>query len=400
MNPASKYWINNFFSDIKNKTGKHKNITDNNLYQIFANTGILYGIPVKSITYDKNKYSEWNNIEMFKVVYIEILSIITINKLETQNISTIIDSIYNFIKKQNNSFNNNSDNKTLIIENYINNLFAQKTTKSKILYHDSHNFIFVDFYLYFKYLDKNEPISDVSKQKNKLVCETLKLIDNFINVDNKIVDYEKNIYNYYIDSAKNYISGFNIDKCEQNKTINYDLFDNIFIKKIIIDIAIIIFLEDNNIDEQEKKILSDLINNFKINNNYLQQSIIFVENFIIENSNKIFFLNKKKIPYITKSLADRISKLIRKNKNMIISEIRESGELLALIRKSLTTELTEDEKQKINKQIKDIIRSIPALAIFMIPGGSILLPVILKNLPDDLVYPSSFKNKKQINNDI
>ncbi len=82
---------------------------------------------------------------------------------------------------------------------------------------------------------------------------------------------------------------------------------------------------------------------------------------------------------------------------MIISEIRESGELLILIQKSLKTELTQDEKQKINKQIKDIIKSIPALTIFMIPGGSILLPLILKILPHDLVYPSSFKNKKNNN---
>ena len=394
MNPSSKYWINNFFSDVKNKIEKYKNVSNNDLYQIFAQTGILYGIPVKSITYDKKKYFEWNNIEMLKIIYIETIVLITVNKLKTNDIPAIINNIYNFIKKQKKTTDNNIENKLAVIENYINKLFTQKTIKSKILYHDSYNFIFIDFYLYFKFIDND--FINIDLQKKEIICETLILINNFINIDNKIVDYEKNIYNYYIESAKNYIIDFDINKCNKTTTINYNIYDNIFVKKVIIDIAIIIFLEDNNIDDQEKKELTKLIHNFELNDNYLQQSIIFVENFIVENSGKILFLNKKKLPYITKSLTERILKLIRKNKNMIISEIRESGELLALIRKSLTTELTKDEKQKVNKQIKDIIKSIPALAIFMIPGGSILLPLILKILPDDLVYPSSFKNEKKL----
>ncbi|RLD47866.1 MAG: hypothetical protein DRI94_13360 [Bacteroidetes bacterium] len=398
MNPASKYWLNNFFSDVKIKIGKYKNISDSRLYLLIAQTGILYDIPVKSIFYNKKKYTEWNNIELFKVIYIEVLTLISVNNLKTDNTSVIINKIYNFINIQNKQ-NDNIDHKITLIENYINNLFAQKTLKSKLLYNDSYNFTFIDFYLYYNFL-KNNNLHNFQYQKEQYIGETLKFIDLFINKNNNVTKLENDIYKHYLDSAKNYIDHFDINKINKINKINYDLFDNNFIKRLIIDIAIIIFLEDSNIDDQEEKVLSDLINKFNVEDKYLQQSIIFVENFILENSGKIFYLNKRKLPYITKSLANRVSKLIKKNKNMIISEIRESGELLVLIQKSLKTELTIEEKQKINKQIKDIIKSIPALAIFMIPGGTIILPIILKILPNDLVYPSSFKNEKQINNDI
>ncbi|MBP5582665.1 MAG: hypothetical protein J6X43_01765, partial [Bacteroidales bacterium] len=42
----------------------------------------------------------------------------------------------------------------------------------------------------------------------------------------------------------------------------------------------------------------------------------------------------------------------------------------------------------------DLLKTIPSLAIFMIPGGSIILPFLLKILPEEILMPSSFINKK------
>ena len=51
------------------------------------------------------------------------------------------------------------------------------------------------------------------------------------------------------------------------------------------------------------------------------------------------------------------------------------------------------EKDKVKEQITDLLRTIPSLTIFMIPGGSLLLPVLYKILPEELLKPSSFRNK-------
>jgi hypothetical protein len=41
-------------------------------------------------------------------------------------------------------------------------------------------------------------------------------------------------------------------------------------------------------------------------------------------------------------------------------------------------------------QLLDICKAIPALAIFMLPGGSLLLPLLIKLLPD--ILPSAFRD--------
>ena len=40
----------------------------------------------------------------------------------------------------------------------------------------------------------------------------------------------------------------------------------------------------------------------------------------------------------------------------------------------------------------DILKSVPSIGIFLLPGGALLLPLILKIVPD--LLPSSFKENQ------
>jgi hypothetical protein len=46
------------------------------------------------------------------------------------------------------------------------------------------------------------------------------------------------------------------------------------------------------------------------------------------------------------------------------------------------------------EQLVDVAKTVPSLAVFALPGGFILLPVVLKLLPFDL-RPSSFRRREQ-----
>ncbi|PQJ23372.1 LETM1 domain-containing protein [Tenacibaculum sp. SG-28] len=83
-----------------------------------------------------------------------------------------------------------------------------------------------------------------------------------------------------------------------------------------------------------------------------------------------------------------IKEAIRVNKNRLAKELQESKELVALIKKSLQAPLTEEEKLKVKTQMLDICKAIPAFTVFMLPGGAILLPLLIKLIPD--ILPSSF----------
>lgn len=77
-----------------------------------------------------------------------------------------------------------------------------------------------------------------------------------------------------------------------------------------------------------------------------------------------------------------------RNKNRLVKEILESKELMVLLAYSARRDLSEKEKKKVRKQLLDICKSIPSLAIFLLPGGSLLLPIFIKFIPT--LLPSSF----------
>jgi hypothetical protein len=122
----------------------------------------------------------------------------------------------------------------------------------------------------------------------------------------------------------------------------------------------------------------------------------FIDLSIIE-TNEFIKKHKKNIPYFNysnpvKHFYDRITQsvvvLISRNKNRLIKEIRQSGELMVLLAQSTARDLNEKEKKKVRKQLLEICKTIPSLTIFLLPGGSLLLPILIKFIPQML--PSAF----------
>ncbi len=93
------------------------------------------------------------------------------------------------------------------------------------------------------------------------------------------------------------------------------------------------------------------------------------------------------------SAVDEIRELVKKNKARLYQELRESKELMILLTKSTHKKLTEEEKEKVKEQLLDILKGIPAFAIFMLPGGVLLLPLLIKFIPD--IMPSSFRKDEE-----
>jgi len=84
-----------------------------------------------------------------------------------------------------------------------------------------------------------------------------------------------------------------------------------------------------------------------------------------------------------------VTDLLEKNKNSLLKELQESKELVILLKKSTSQKLTEEEKGKVKEQLLDICKSIPAFTVFMLPGGALLLPLLIKFIPN--LLPSAFR---------
>jgi hypothetical protein len=94
---------------------------------------------------------------------------------------------------------------------------------------------------------------------------------------------------------------------------------------------------------------------------------------------------------VASQVAAWTSRTVLDNLDAVLNEIRETGELAALLAKAGSGNvLTTQEWRKVREQLLDVAKAVPSLAVFALPGGAFLLPLLLKVLPFD-IRPSSFR---------
>lgn len=77
-----------------------------------------------------------------------------------------------------------------------------------------------------------------------------------------------------------------------------------------------------------------------------------------------------------------LKRLILINKQAILMEVLSISGLMQLLMKTRNTDetWTSEERKEIKKHLKNIAKIVPAIAIFSLPGGSFLLPVLAEVL--------------------
>lgn len=87
---------------------------------------------------------------------------------------------------------------------------------------------------------------------------------------------------------------------------------------------------------------------------------------------------------------EEINALLLRNKLRLYQELSQSKEAMLLIKKSTHAKLNEEEREKVKIHLIDICKTIPALTVFLLPGGTLLLPLLIKLIPD--ILPSAFRD--------
>jgi hypothetical protein len=94
-------------------------------------------------------------------------------------------------------------------------------------------------------------------------------------------------------------------------------------------------------------------------------------------------------------MVERVTTAVTENLGAIVTELRETGELGQLLAKATAGKtLSSEEKRKVREQLIDLAKAIPALAIFAAPGGLLLLPLLAKLLPFNML-PSSWDKGRE-----
>ncbi|SHG22422.1 LETM1-related biofilm-associated protein [Flagellimonas flava] len=164
-------------------------------------------------------------------------------------------------------------------------------------------------------------------------------------------------------------------------------------KDYFLDMACLTIWEDQQVSYSESDYILGLGNDLDKTEKEVQSAIENVFDFFQKNKERVSYLNDKNLAsQFYDGMSKNVSKLILRNSKRLKKELTESKELVGLLSKSAVKELTSEEKKKVQNQLLDIFKSVPSLAIFMLPGGAVLLPIFIKLIPK--LLPSAFDDNR------
>ena len=160
-------------------------------------------------------------------------------------------------------------------------------------------------------------------------------------------------------------------------------------KLYLLDMAQMALWSDEKLEENEIDFLKNINADLGLEATILDKSINDINFFINQYKAEIPFFNfSNPIKHFYDQANKNVTKLIIRNKDRLTKEIKESGELMQLLAKSTRKDLSKEEKKKVKKQLLDICKTVPSLTIFLLPGGGLLLPILIKFIPQ--LLPSAF----------
>ncbi|MFN3969446.1 LETM1-related biofilm-associated protein [Flavobacterium sp.] len=160
-------------------------------------------------------------------------------------------------------------------------------------------------------------------------------------------------------------------------------------KYYVIDLAGISLWSDEKVENEERYFMFKLGETIDIADDFILKSIDFINDFILKYKKEIPYFNfSNPVKHFYDQTTESVVVLINRNKSRLQKEISQSKELMHLLAKSTHKDLDKEEKKKIKKQILDICKTIPSLTIFLLPGGGLLLPILIKFIPQ--MMPSAF----------
>lgn len=162
----------------------------------------------------------------------------------------------------------------------------------------------------------------------------------------------------------------------------------------VFDLACMAVYSDEEIEINELKFMNELGSDLNLKASQINTSVEFLFKFVSQHRKNIaYFHFSNPLNHFYKKNQKAVKLLLTRNKNRLYKEIVESKELVYLLSQSTQRELNAEEKSKVKTQLYDIFKSIPSLAIFVLPGGSVLLPIIIKFIPQ--LLPSAFNENNE-----
>ena len=386
MNPSAAGWIKKLLTVLPESSILGKN--RHGFYNRLKETGFIYGSNVSCLC-GLVKDDDFNEEERCKVNLVTAFYYIhDLENSQTNFIESIAD-YYKAIDEHKRSFLSGlfgEPDKDKLLEQIIHRRIHidDNIITKNFNYFLINAFLFIDIIGYHHYLTSTDNTKAyITNFESALETIVFTVLDSKTDK----TEYDYNLVKLFEASLGHKNS--KRDNCEDvAKTITEPLE-----KLYVIDTVCMASWSDKQIDKAEYLYLNKLRVDLDIDTDILIKSIDDINLFYETNKDKIAFLSAKNL---AQSFYDNsssiVTRLIKRNSKRLLKELSQSKEAMLLLTQSTTRNLTDEEQKKIQNQLLDIFKSIPSLAIFILPGGMLLLPLFVKFIPK--LLPSAFDENR------
>jgi len=391
MNPSASGWIEKYGSVVQ----KHQNAFPNfeALYGTLKKSGFVYGLnsDIPKFIYPEHTLSE---DEKAKINLLHALYF-TFRIKGGTDFSHFVEQAFKFyeILKINRAgffdkfFTGNKTSSKLekLLESriYIEDNIFSKTFNSLI----TNSLLFIDVLLFKHYLNELPGLKEKAEE-----IEYLAINITYHALSSKQTDRKDNRLSQLLASSLTYINSTDhaFDGSYRERLLNNTV---IWENRYLLDMACLTVWEDHSLDYTESEFIFGIGKDLSFEKTTISESIRDVTDFFKLNVDIIPYLKEKNLAkQFYDSMGKIVKKLILRNSKRLHKELSQSAELVSLLSKSTVRDLSREEKKKVQNQLLDIFKSIPSLAIFILPGGAILLPIFIKLIPK--LLPSAFDENR------
>lgn len=399
MNPSAPDWILKFLDIFEKKELIDAFEDERAFYIALKKTGFIYGVSVAAIPKKKLGSLKLTEEELTKINLWHALLFQFFQKNKNGSGAEAIQDIllfYKQIEKGKSGF----FHKISLSQSYSNHLehiLSARLQESNTLLKNNtvslltHTLLYLDVLAYRQW--QLEPSSAKKYYKH---METIVLTGcfNMLKSKKKKTKYDKLLIDLF-ETTPGYIIAAD-DGGTAAFLVSLDYLNNtksFLEKKYLLDLCTLTVWEDFKRDDAEHEFLQQLLVALHLSETDLEKSFEALNEFSQTNSKKILlFEYSHPIKLFYKQSAATVKLLIIRNKDRLARELEKSGELMVLLGQSTVRDLSAEEKSKVKEQLLDICKTIPSLTIFLLPGGTVLLPLLVKFIPK--LLPSSFQDNR------
>jgi len=420
MKPGNKGWLKEYLEfrqDLMKDLvleGKKASHPEHSLYRVLQPSGLMYGQTVDTLNHPNSK--DWDEKDKMKILLAESLisSSLLFHDKPIKNADELSQVTMKTLESIGNFYNNvfpelATPTKTLfgrrktpleLAERILDKRIEHTTDRNDNFwvqfFHNS--LLFLDIFIFGQWIHTNADriVSDFFKyEREELRFSVVKVIAAASHA-NSVIEYEeRKLMEYFLQSA-----GLSHDKkkeamvifekgIESVEEINLPTNNSWILKKYFLEMAILTIWSDKKVETNEQIFLKSLCNHLGFSDDDLENSMMAIEGFVLEHWEELNTLqNKQDYNQVSEQFIKRLSRVADNNKNRLLKEVQESDEMMGLLRRARVSELSENERLRMQVLLIEVLKTIPTFVIISLPQRFLTLPMLLKILPKDFFAES------------